>query len=117
MHHRPLREASEWVASTWAVRGLASALAVELAPKGVRVNALSHGPIDTSTYERYGMPADVVEGLKEGLAAGTLLRRLGHVDEVAELAVTLLQPGFMTGSEVVTDGGWALAPVAREASE
>jgi NAD(P)-dependent dehydrogenase (short-subunit alcohol dehydrogenase family) len=114
MHHRPLREACEWVASTWAVRGLAAALAVELGPRGVRVNALSHGPIDTRTYERYGMPTEAVAGVKAALARGTVLGRLGTADEVAEAAALLLRPGYMTGSELVVDGGWALT--AAEAS-
>jgi NAD(P)-dependent dehydrogenase (short-subunit alcohol dehydrogenase family) len=114
LHRRPFPEARVWAASTSAVAGLAAALAVELAPAGVRVNTLSHGPVDTPAYEGDGMPPEAVAAMKAGMAAGTLSGRMGTAEEIAELAVTLLvgtSGGFVTGTEIVADGGWALTPV------
>jgi NAD(P)-dependent dehydrogenase (short-subunit alcohol dehydrogenase family) len=109
MHARPLAQASVWATTTSAVVGLSRALAVEWAPRRIRVNAISHGPVDTPIYEDYGMPPEAVVAMKTKLAAQTLVGRLGHVDEIARLAKELLLPeGFITGTEVVADGGWAL---------
>lgn len=108
--------ASLWVASTLAVKGLARALAVELASRDVRVNVVSHGPVDTPIHSQYGMPAAEVEAMKNGLGAGTLIGRMGTPDEIAEMALMLLSRGggFVTGAEVVCDGGWTLVGTRGE---
>lgn len=111
LHHRPVPEASVWAASTWALRGLAAALAVELAGHGVRVNVLSHGPVETPIYEGYGLPPEALDGLKSQLAQKTLVGRLAQPGEIAEVALLFFsgRSRFVTGAEWVCDGGWALA--------
>ncbi|MEM9195500.1 MAG: SDR family oxidoreductase [Myxococcota bacterium] len=113
MHHRPLAQASIWAASTHAVRGLGRALAVELAPRGIRVNVLSHGPVDTPIFDSYGMPKEAVAAMKKNLAQGTLLGRLARAEEIAEIAALLVDTGFTTGTEVLSDGGWSIAGAAE----
>jgi NAD(P)-dependent dehydrogenase (short-subunit alcohol dehydrogenase family) len=108
MHARPLAHAAVWASTTSAMVGLARALAVELAPRRVRVNTLSHGPVDTPIYDDYGMPSEAVDAMKAELAGTTLVGRMAHDAEIARWAVELLRPdGFVNGAEIVADGGWA----------
>jgi NAD(P)-dependent dehydrogenase (short-subunit alcohol dehydrogenase family) len=78
-------------------------LAVELAPRGIRVNVLSPGPVDTPIINKVGISD---EG-KEEFANQTLLKRFGRADEVAKLARFLLSDdsSFVIGENAVIDGG------------
>jgi NAD(P)-dependent dehydrogenase (short-subunit alcohol dehydrogenase family) len=82
-------------------------LAVELAPRGIRVNVLSPGPVDTPIINKVGISD---EG-KEEFANQTLLKRFGRADEVAKLARFLLSDdsSFVIGENAVIDGGVRLA--------
>ena len=79
--------------------------AAELAPRGVRVNALVPGPTDTPGLR--GLAPDAAEEMLKGMAASTALGRVGSPDEVAAAALFLAgaQSSFMTGSELFADGG------------
>ncbi|MEN0062506.1 MAG: SDR family oxidoreductase [Myxococcota bacterium] len=110
MHHRPLAEAALWVACTSAVVGLARSLAIELAPRKINVNALSHGPVDTPIFDDYGMPPEAVAAMKADLASQTLAKRMATTEEIAALALSLLRPGsYVNGTEIIANGGWNLA--------
>ena len=82
-------------------------LAAELAPRGIRVNVLSPGPVDTPIINKAGISD---EG-KEEFANQTLLKRFGRADEVAKLARFLLSDdsSFIIGENAVIDGGVRLA--------
>jgi NAD(P)-dependent dehydrogenase (short-subunit alcohol dehydrogenase family) len=82
-------------------------LAVELAPRGIRVNVVSPGPVDTPIINKVGISD---EG-KEEFASQTLLKRFGRADEVAKLARFLLSDdsSFIIGENAVIDGGVRLA--------
>src|SRR3984957_15855135 len=69
-----------------AVISLGKTLAVELAPRGVRVNVLSPGPIDTPIIRKGGLPTDQQKAFQETLVTKSLLKRLGTSDEVARAA-------------------------------
>jgi NAD(P)-dependent dehydrogenase (short-subunit alcohol dehydrogenase family) len=90
---------------------LGKTLAVELAPRGVRVNVLSPGPIDTPILKKLGLPADQEKGFVEMLAAKSLLKRRGTSDEVARAARFLLSEDSsnITGTELLIDGGARLS--------
>ena len=90
-----------------AVRTLVRVLARELAPRGVRVNAVSPGPIETSFFERTGMPAKAVEEFGAAVLAAVPLGRFGKPEEVAAVAAFLLSEdsSYVTGAEYVVDGG------------
>lgn len=104
--------ASAYCASKAGVLGLVRALAVELAPRGLRVNAVAPGQIDTRMNS-----ADLeTASLREGRPAAELLqahldqrvpaRRLGTPDEVAALFAFLASDAaFITGTVVTIDGG------------
>ena len=86
-----------------AVVGFARSLAKELAPKGVRVNVLAPGFVDTD------MTAAVPPGSRQRIADATLLGRFGTVAEVARAAVFLSEEAtFCTGTVLAVDGGWTL---------
>ncbi len=97
---------SAYAASKAALRSLVRTAASELADMGVRVNAVSPGPIDTPLYGKLGMPADVVKGFAESLVGRIPLKRFGTPEEVAKAVLFLAQDAtFMTGEEMVVDGG------------
>jgi NAD(P)-dependent dehydrogenase (short-subunit alcohol dehydrogenase family) len=92
-------------ASKAALRQFVRVWAAELAPRGVRVNALVPGPTDTPGLR--GLAPDAAEQMLKGMAASTALGRVGSVDEVAAAALFLAsaQSSFVTGSELFADGG------------
>lgn len=97
---------SAYAASKAALRSVVRTAANELASAGVRVNAVSPGPIDTPLYGKLGMPADAVKGFAEGLIGRIPLKRFGTSEEVAKAVLFLAEDAtFMTGEEIVVDGG------------
>jgi len=98
---------SIYSASKAAVVSLGKTLSVELAPRGIRVNTLSPGPIRTPIMGKLGLPAEAQNGFEENMAAQSLLKRMGNPDEVARLARFLLsnESSFMIGVDVTIDGG------------
>lgn len=97
---------SVYAASKAALRSLVRTAASELADAGVRVNAVSPGPIETPLHGKLGMPPEVQKGFAEGLIGRIPLRRFGTAEEVAKAALFLATDAtFMTGEEIVVDGG------------
>ncbi|WP_440556415.1 SDR family oxidoreductase [Streptomyces sp. SCPE 10] len=96
---------SVYSASKAALRSITRTLARELLPRGVRVNAVSPGPIDTGILDR-SLPADVAETMKDTYRSNNPMGRLGSSEEVAA-AVAYLAFGatFSTGAEFPVDGG------------
>ena len=92
-----------------AVRSLARCLAAELAPKGIRVNCLSPGCIETPVWTRTGVPADQVDGVKESMIPMIPMERFGEPDEVASVALFLAseESSYVTGTNIAADGGLA----------
>ncbi|ODU45509.1 SDR family oxidoreductase [uncultured Aquimonas sp.] len=90
-----------------AVVNLARIAAAEWAPRGIRVNSISPGPITTPIYGKLGMPPDAVAEFGEQMRQTLPLQRFGDAREVAEAAVFLAsdEAGFITGHDLIVDGG------------
>jgi NAD(P)-dependent dehydrogenase (short-subunit alcohol dehydrogenase family) len=103
--------ASVYSASKGALSALVRSLAVELAPRGVRVNAISPGPIATPIYDKLGMGADAVASFQADMTEKVPLRRFGAADEVARTALFLgsAAASYVTGTEISVDGGVAIS--------
>lgn len=98
---------SAYSASKAALRSLVRTLATELIEKGVRVNAVSPGPIDTPIYGRLGMPAEAVKDMAAGFEQMVPMKRFGQASEVAKAVLFFASEdsSFVTGSELAIDGG------------
>ncbi len=95
---RPFPDHAAYGSSKWALRGLTQITAAELAPSGIRVNAVLPGPVETPMLD---------ESTQTRLAASG---RLGKPMEIADAVAFLVseQASFITGSELVVDGGQCL---------
>ena len=84
--------------------------AVELAPRKIRVNAISPGPIETEILNKAGYSAEELKGIKAWLMDNIPLRQIGKASDVARLVAHLSGEGsgFITGSEFLMDGGMSL---------
>ncbi|HQP36212.1 MAG TPA: SDR family oxidoreductase [Polyangiaceae bacterium] len=90
-----------------AVEQLTLCAALDLAPQGVRVNAVSPGVVVTELHRRGGMADDAYAAFLERSRTTHPLGRVGQPSEVADLIVFLLSPvsGWTTGVIVPIDGG------------
>ena len=107
MGQKALRQLAGYSATKGAVVALSRALAVEYAPFNIRVNALSPGYVETALNERV-LRNQIFE---KWLIDRTLLKRLGTVDDIAKAALFLASDdaSYMTGAELVIDGGMTAA--------
>jgi NAD(P)-dependent dehydrogenase (short-subunit alcohol dehydrogenase family) len=94
-------------ASKAAVRSLARSLGAELAPRGIRINAVSPGPVSTPFHGKLGLSAQQLDQAASTIEAQVPLQRFGEAAEIAKAAVFLASDdaSFMTGSELIVDGG------------
>ncbi|SHH23553.1 NAD(P)-dependent dehydrogenase, short-chain alcohol dehydrogenase family [Massilia sp. CF038] len=100
---------SVYAATKAAVRSLARTLSAELAPRGVRVNAISPGLIDTPIYGKLGLPAQAVQEWAGQLMAKVPAGRFGQAEEVARAVLFMASDDslYMMGENLLFDGGMA----------
>lgn len=93
-----------YCASKWAIEGLSKAMAVDLAPHGIRVNTIGPTFIETPLASRF--LAD--ESFKRQVLSKIKLGRVGQVGDLTGAIVFLASDAssLMTGSSIVVDGGW-----------
>ncbi|HEY3331920.1 MAG TPA: SDR family oxidoreductase [Capsulimonadaceae bacterium] len=104
---KPMAGGSVYSATKAAVNALTIAWAKELAPNGVRVNAVAPGPIDTPIFEKTGLTAEQIAGFKANIISSVPLGRIGESPEVAEWVLNLASPTatWITGQIIGVDGG------------
>jgi NAD(P)-dependent dehydrogenase (short-subunit alcohol dehydrogenase family) len=107
-------DAAAYAASKAAVRTFARNFSADLAPLGIRVNAVSPGMIATPIWTRDRAGAKLDKALEQRLRRTVPADRLGAPEEVAQVVVFLASDDsrFMLGSEIVIDGGTTELPAA-----
>ncbi|WP_437925158.1 glucose 1-dehydrogenase [Sorangium sp. So ce291] len=100
---------SVYSATKAAVRSFARTWALDLKDRGIRVNVISPGPIDTPGLHGLGATEEQAQQIKASLVASIPLGRLGSPEEVAKAAVFLASDdsSFTNGAELFVDGGAA----------
>lgn len=98
---------SVYAASKAALRSLVRVTAAELVGRGIRVNAVSPGPIATPIFGKLGMPKEAVDELAGVILSRVPMKRLGQVEDIANAVVFLAssQASYITGVELNVDGG------------
>jgi NAD(P)-dependent dehydrogenase (short-subunit alcohol dehydrogenase family) len=104
-------QAGVYSATKGALSALVRSLAAELGPAGVRVNAISPGPVATPIWEKTGLPPEAREQQAEAIRRSIPLGRMGTPEEVAQAVLFLASDDarFVHGEELVIDGGLSAA--------
>ena len=102
-----------YTTSKWALRGLTQSCAMQLGERGIRVNAVHPGYIETP------MVANAPAAFLDANTAVTPLARPGRPEEVAALMVFLMaeESSYITGAEIPVDGGFAQGAAAKYLSD
>ncbi|MEM7667711.1 MAG: SDR family oxidoreductase [Pseudomonadota bacterium] len=97
-----------YAASKAAVRSFVRVMAAEWIEHGIRVNAVSPGPIETPIYGKLGLPQEALESLAQDLSGKIPMKRFGKPEEIANVVLFLASDdaSFVLGHELVADGGW-----------
>ena len=89
-----------------ALRSFGRTFAKALLPRGIRVNTISPGPIQTPIFDKSGFTAEQKNAIVEGAKTRIPLGRVGRPEEVAAAALYLaVDATFTTGAELFVDGG------------
>ena len=98
---------SVYSATKAALRSIARTAAAELVGRGIRVNAVAPGPIDTPIVGKVGLPPEAADALKKQLTEEVPMKRFGQPEEVAATVAFLASQdaSYITGVEINVDGG------------
>ena len=96
-----------YAATKAALRSYARTWTAELAPRGIRVNVVSPGPISTPIYGKLGLDEASLDATAKQIQAQIPLGRLGTPEELATTVLHMTAPesAFIVGTEVIVDGG------------
>lgn len=101
-----MADISVYAAGKAALRSMARSFSRELLPRGIRVNAISPGPIDSGILETMGLSQEAKDEFIAERTASNPMRRYGTVEEFAKAAAFLaFDATYTTGTELAVDGG------------
>ena len=108
--HIGMPNTSVYGASKAALLSFSRTLSAELIGRGIRVNAISPGPIATPLYNKLGLSAADLKAVSESLQNQVPAKRFGKPSEIASAALFLAsdESAFTVGSELIIDGGLGL---------
>jgi NAD(P)-dependent dehydrogenase (short-subunit alcohol dehydrogenase family) len=97
-------------ASKAALRSVVQSLGLALINRGIRINAINPGPIDTEGGRRLPLPPDVFQAVINDIQARSPIKRFGTPEEIAKVALFLASDdsSYIVGEEIVVDGGISL---------
>ncbi len=107
VHQKGFDGLGVYSATKGALRAYQRVLTSEVKSRGIRVNSIAPGPIDTPIYGKMGLPQDVVEEMGKGFAQQVPLGRFGTSEEIAKSALFLASDdaSYINGIELEVDGG------------
>ncbi len=105
--HIGMPNSSVYGASKAALLSFARTLSGELISRGIRVNAISPGPISTPLYDKLGLKMEDLKAMADSIQSQVPARRFGEPGEVAQAIIFFAsdEAAFTVGSELVIDGG------------
>ena len=105
--HIGIANSSVYSASKAALVTLARTLSAELVGRGIRVNVVSPGPVETPIFGRMGLPPEAIDETTRGFREQVPLKRLGRPEEIAKAVLFLAgsDSSFLVGTEIIADGG------------
>jgi NAD(P)-dependent dehydrogenase (short-subunit alcohol dehydrogenase family) len=108
--HKPAPNGSHYAATKAAVESLTRSWALELAPYGVRVNAVAPGPTETAGFAKLAPTAEMAPVVKDAFLKQVPIGRMASPAEVARWIVAVADPTntWMTGEILAIDGGMSL---------
>lgn len=108
--------AALYAASKAAVVSLSRTLACDFAARGIRVNVVTPGPVDTPIFERTTGSKAQARLVTDFLARQTALQRMAKPEEIASAVMFLLseEASYVTSAEIIVDGGFTYASPVRQ---
>ena len=98
---------ASYAATKAAIRSMGRSFSAELLPRGIRVNVITPGPVDTNVFATVTSTQEEADAFKASMAEFTPIKRVGKPEEIAAAALYLSSPesAFMIGAELLIDGG------------
>lgn len=105
--HVGAQNSSVYAATKAALLNMSKTLSAEVLGRGIRVNAVSPGPVETPLYDKLGIPEAYREQVNKDIAASIPLGRFGTPQEIANAVLYLAsdESRWTVGTEIVVDGG------------
>jgi len=105
--HKGMPGTTVYGASKAAVINLARTMSADLISKGIRVNSISPGPIESAILTRAGLSAEQLKETRQWILGQVPAKRFGTPEEIAEAVLYLSSPAssFVVGADLVIDGG------------